>query len=442
MDNLNLKKIITKKQIYKDYNKKENTNQSFIINGKNKLYGEISVDSAKNSILPILASCILCEGIVKLYNVTYYEDVLNMLDILKSLGVKIKILENKLVLDCTNIDKFLIAIDKTIKLRASIFCLGPLVARLKKARVAYPGGCAIGSRPIDIHINGLKKLGVNILDRHGYITASCDCIKGEKLYLPFPSVGATENLIMASVLCKGSTTIFGCAKEPEVVDLCKFLNKMGAKITGFGSDTICIEGVSKLKSVEHTPMTDRIIAGTYLMAPLICGGEVSIKNVCSEHIAPLLELLKNNACKLKVKNDIITVSSRNKLKGFGKIETLPYPYFPTDLQQQFTALSCFCKGTTIIIENLFENRFKHVPQLIKMGANIVVKDRSIIVLGVNELYGAEVEAFDLRGGASLVLAALGANGYTTIKNIDFIDRGYFKIEENLKILGADIKRIK
>ena len=414
---------------------------SFLINGQKPLCGRICVSSAKNALLPILAGCLLCDGVVKINDVTYFEDINNMLTILGTLGVKVKKTENCLCLDCTNVNKYIIPLELTSKLRASIFCLGSLLSRLKKARLAYPGGCSIGARPIDIHLSGLESLGAKVIDRHGYVTAFAENMKAGRVHLSFPSVGATENLVMASVFLKGKTTLIGVAKEPEVVDLCNFLNAMGAKISGAGSDVIEIEGVEKLVGGEYKPIPDRIIAGTYLMLPLIAGGEIEIDNVNANHISALLYLLKNNSCKLNIKGDKIVVSKKRRLNNFGKVETLPYPHFATDLQQPLTVVATLCKGTTIITENMFESRFKHVPELVKMGAKINVCDSSMVIEGASELYGAEVEAYDLRGGASLVLAGLGANGYTTIKNINYIDRGYFKLEEKLQNLGADIKRI-
>ena len=414
----------------------------FLINGGKKLIGSVAIDSAKNALLPILAGCLMSSGEVKLNNVTYYQDVISMIDILKHLGVKVIKQESSLVLDCSSVDKYIIPLELASKLRASIFCLGPLLSRLNKARLAYPGGCAIGSRPIDLHLSGIAKLGVYVLDKHGYITAYKNEIKSGKVYLSFPSVGATENIIMTSVLGQGRVEIFGCAKEPEIVDLCNFLNSLGAKIYGAGSDNIIIQGVKKLSSGEYTPIADRIVAGTYLMLPLICGGDIELKNVNPKHITPLLEILKNNSCKIKVNSDRIKVTSKGRINNFGKVETLPYPHFPTDLQQPFSCLASIAKGTTIITENMFEGRFKHVPELVKMGAKINICESSIVIQGVKELYGAEVTATDLRGGMALVMAGLKANGYTTVKNVDIIDRGYYKLEQTLCSLGADVIRYK
>lgn len=414
--------------------------ESFLINGKNKVSGSLTVECSKNAILPILAGCILVNGQVKLNNVTYYEDVLNMLEILKHLGVKVLQNTNELILNCKNIKSSIIPNVLTNKLRASFFCLGPLFARTGFSKVAYPGGCSIGTRPIDLHIKGLNALGINVIDKHGYVTASGK-VKSGKIMLDFPSVGATENLIMASVTALGVVEIYGVAKEPEVVDLCNFLNSCGAKIYGAGTDKIVVQGVNSLHGTEYSPISDRIIAGSYMMLPLVCGGEIEIHNVNTDHILPILNILKNNSCNIRQKNDILTIGCNKRIKGFGKIETLPYPYFPTDLQQIFCAVACKANGTSILIENMFEDRFKHVSELIKMGAKITVKDNTCVVVGVKELYGAEVEAKDLRGGMSLVLAGLGANGYTTINGVQFIDRGYYKLENSLTKVGLNVKRI-
>ena len=415
--------------------------ESFLINGQKKLSGQIKVCSAKNALLPILAGCLLCEEKVTLQDVTYFEDVNNMINILVSLGANVEKYENILRIDCSSVNKYIIPLELANKLRASVFWVGPILSRFKKARLAYPGGCSIGLRKIDIHLTCLQELGAKIIDKHGYITAYAENMKAGQVHMSFPSVGATENLIMASIFLKGKTTLLGVAKEPEICDLCNFLNKMGANIKGAGTDNIEIVGVEKLKGGEYKPIPDRIITGTYLMLPLIAGGEIELSNVNPKHIMSLIYLLKNNSCKLHIKSDKIIIAKKGRLKNFKKVETMPYPHFATDLQQPLTTLACLCKGTTIITENMFESRFKHVPELIKMGAKINICESSLVVDGVNELFGAEVEAFDLRGGVALVLAGLGANGYTTINNISVIDRGYYKLEENLNSLGADIKRI-
>lgn len=413
----------------------------FRIVGGSKICGEITVDTAKNSLLPILAGSILTNEQIQIKNVTYYSDINSMIEILNHLGVVVKKMNNSIIIDASNINCFDIPQALTSKLRASIFFVGPLLTKLKRARVSYPGGCCIGARPIDIHLNCLIGLGAEVVEKHGYIDICADKMKSGIVHLSFPSVGATENLIMASVKLRGITTLIGVAKEPEIVDLCDFLNQMGARIKGHGTDVIEIEGVENLYGTTYKPISDRIVAGTYLMLPLICGGELVINNANYSHILPFYNLVSNNACNVKAYNDKIVVLCNRRLKSFGKIETMPYPHFPTDLQQQLCALSSVCKGTTIIVENMFENRFNHVQELTKMGANISVKDRVCVVQGVKTLYGAEVVARDLRGGASLTLAGLCADGYTTILGADIIDRGYFQLEDKLSKIGANIKRI-
>lgn len=311
----------------------------------------------------------------------------------------------------------------------------------KKAKVAYPGGCAIGARPIDLHIKGLKALNVKIIDKHGYLTCDGSNMRGGVVNLDFPSVGATENIMLAATKTKGTTKIINAAKEPEIVDLANFLNKFGAKIYGAGTSTVTIEGVESLGGGTYTPIPDRIIAGTYLIAALALGGEVEFQNFRPEHNQALLEKVKQTNAKIKIKNNTLYVKIDGRPKAISKIETSPYPGYPTDLQAQMLALQTISKGTSIVVENLFETRFKHVPELVKMGAEITVKDRTAIIRGVEKLYGANIEAADLRGGVALAIASLAASGHSTLSNVNLIDRGYYKFEETFSLLGADIKRI-
>lgn len=422
----------------------------FLIKGGKKLYGSINISSAKNAYLPILAGCILSEKPVILKNCPKYVDVINMTKILENLGAIITYntkdgkIQNgcDIKIDCSNLNSFSIPHELASVIRSSIFSLGSILGRLKKAKVAYPGGCEIGSRPIDLHIKGLRALNVKISDKHGYLTCDGNNMKGGIVNLDFPSVGATENIILAATLTKGTTKIINAAKEPEIVDLVDFLNSLGAKIFGAGTSTIIIEGVEKLNGGVYTPIPDRIIAGTYLIAGLICGGDINILNFKYEHNQALIEKLKGCGAKLKFNKDVCNIKADGKIKSASIIETSPYPGFPTDLQAQMLALQTVSKGTSIIVENLFETRFKHVPELVKMGANVIVKDRTAIIKGVEKLYGASVNATDLRGGVGLVLAGLSANGYTTVNNVYHIDRGYFELETQLSSIGADIKRIK
>lgn len=413
----------------------------FLIKGGKKLKGSIKVTPAKNAYLPILAGCILSEKPIILRDCPNYIDIINMNKILANLGGNIDFNEKNLIVDCSSLNSSSIPHDLASVLRSSIFSLGSILGRFKHAKVAYPGGCEIGARPIDLHIKGLKALNVKIIDKHGYLTCDGRNMRGARVNLDFPSVGATENIMLAAVLTKGETEIINAAKEPEIIDLANFLNSLGAKISGAGTSTIKIIGVKKLNGGEYTPMPDRIIAGTYLIAGLMTGGNIEIKNFRAEDNIALLEKVKKTACNIKLENDILTLKSEGRLKSINKIETSPYPGFPTDLQAQFLALQSISKGTSMIVENLFESRFKHVPELVKMGAKITVKDRTAVVHGVEKLYGADVNATDLRGGVALVLAGLVAEGYTTVNNIKHIDRGYYHLENELSNLGAEISRV-
>jgi len=414
----------------------------FIIKGGNSLSGVVDVPCAKNSYLAILASCVLCSGEVLLHDCPSFEDINNMIKILVELGCKVEKKDKDIYIDCRNINNYIIPENLAKKIRSSVFLLGPLLSRLKKASVTYPGGCDIGSRPIDLHLKGLKTLNATITESFGYIHCEANALKGDKVHLDYPSVGATENIMMAAVLAKGTTKIYNSAKEPEIIDLQNFINKMGGKISGAGSGTITVIGVNKLHSVEYTPIADRIVAGTYLLAGATCGGDITVKNVVLEHIYSIIPKLKDSGCTIKVKNDSIRLISSGNLKSFVSIETLPYPGFPTDLQPQALVLQTISNGTCIITENLFETRFKHVPELVKMGANIICKNQTAIVTGVKSLYGAEINCSDLRAGAALTIAGMVAKGQTVLNDVHNIDRGYENLELAFNKLGADIVRQK
>lgn len=411
------------------------------IYGGQKLCGETKIYAAKNACLPIYAATILTSEKICLHGIPRFSDVAKMEEILKHIGCKISISGGDVEINTKNADNFFIPSILAKDIRSSVFMLGSLLSRFKKAKIAYPGGCDIGSRPIDLHLKGLMSLGVKVDERHGFIECDGSGMKSGVVHLDFPSVGATENLIMASVLTKGETTIVNAAKEPEIVDLTNFINAMGGKISGAGSGTIKIEGVTTLKGCDYSPIADRIVGGTILIAGAITGGNVEISGINPEHLYSLTSKLGENGCQVDVKNDRIKlVVGARRLKSVPTIETSPYPGFPTDLQAPMLALQTVCRGTSVITENLYETRFKHVAELRKMGANITVKDRCAVVHGVKNLSGAEVFAEDLRGGASLVLAGLVASGYTTVFGVQHIDRGYYKIEEMLSSLGANIKR--
>ena len=415
--------------------------EGFYIIGGNRLEGEVKIDSAKNALLPIIAGCILIKGEVLLQDVPKYSDVLAMCEIIKALGGKAEFDCEDLIINCSELNYNCICNELASVVRSSIFALGPILGRLGSAKVAYPGGCDIGLRPIDLHLKGLRDLGAKVVEKNGYIYADGSALKEGVLTLGFPSVGATENLMMLATSIKGQTRIYNPAKEPEIVDLQNFLNSAGADIRGAGGNEIIINGGRKLHSTTYLAMPDRIEAGTFMIATAMCGGEVALKGGRKEDNGALIAKLSKSACKIEEKGDILVVISKGAPKSFGEIETAVYPGFPTDLQAQMTALACVSDGYSLIIENLFENRCKHVGELLKMGCDIRTRNGIIIAHGKKKIYGAEVSATDLRGGASLVLAGLCAEGYTIIDNINLIDRGYYRIEDKLTALRGDIKRV-
>jgi UDP-N-acetylglucosamine 1-carboxyvinyltransferase len=412
----------------------------YIINGGEKLYGKVDIQSAKNTVLPLLAASVLTDEPVKIRGVPAINDVENMLHILDEVGCKIKRHKEVAIIDSSNAASHEISTRLTKELRSSVFMLGSILTRFHRAKISYPGGCDIGLRPIDLHLSGLKRLGVKIVERDGYIHCEADKLQGAEILLDFPSVGATENIILAAVKAEGETVIRNAAKEPEIVDLQNFLNAMGAKIRGAGGSTIAIEGVKRLQGVEYVPIGDRIEAGTYLIAAASCGGEIETKGVSAENIAALLHKLRENGCKIHIKNDRISLTSSGRLKAVNLVETMPFPGFPTDLQAQYSALCCTAIGTTLVVENLFETRYRYAAELKRMGADITVRGRVAFIRGVDRLHGAFLTAGDLRGGAALVVAALKAEGESTVSNLYHIDRGYAYFEDKLKGLGAKIRR--
>ena len=412
----------------------------FVITGGRKLDGKVQIESAKNSVLPLLAGAILTKENVTIKSCPKIIDVLNMIKILKKLGVKAEFLGNDLVVDSSDINSYTIPSCLTKELRSSVFMLGALISRLRKARISYPGGCEIGSRPIDIHISALKKLGVDITEIGDEVICLAHNMRSEEIYLDFPSVGATENVILASVLIDGLTVIRNAAREPEIEDLIEFLNSMGAKITGGGTEIVRIEGVKSLHGTEFNPMPDRIEAGTYLISALITGGNVELHNCRAENILSVIHKFCNNTCKIDANNGIIHIKGGERPKAFS-ICTNPYPGYPTDMQAQAMALAAISDGTSFITENIFEMRFKHAVELKKMGADIKICGRMATIQGVDSLSGADVYAKDLRGGASLVLAGLSAHGTTTVNDIRHIERGYLDMDKKLALLGADIIKL-
>jgi len=415
----------------------------FIIKGGNTLRGEVNIDAAKNAVLPIIAATILCAGKSTIKNYPMLLDVYVIIDALRSLGAKIDInrINRELIIDTSDITDSGVNSDLVRKMRGSFLIMGPMISRFGRFKISFPGGCNIGTRPIDLHLKGFKALGADINLEHGYVEVSAKKLTGAKIYLDFPSVGATENIMMAAVLASGETIIENAAEEPEIGDLANFLNKMGARITGIGTDTLKINGVKALRGISYGPIYDRIEAGTFMIAAAITKSRIKINGVNKEHIKPVVAKLTEMGIDFKFKGQGVLVDGRNELQSID-IKTMPYPGFPTDMQSQMMSLLSCVHGTSVITETIFENRFMHVVELKRMGANIKIDGRSAVIEGINKLNGAEVKATDLRAGAALILAALEAEGETEIFDIHHVDRGYVEIENKLKGVGAQIKRIK
>lgn len=412
--------------------------EKFVIKGGNKIKGTINISGSKNSVLPILAATLLISDTCVINNVPKLRDVYTMVDLLKYYGADVEF-DSEIRVNCTNIENKAPS-DKVKDIRASFLLVGALLGRFKKALMFMPGGCNIGQRPVDLHLKGFGALGAELNLEGGIIDISAKYLNGGEVYLDFPSVGATENIMLAAVLAKGRTIISNCAIEPEIVDLADFLNKAGANITGAGSDTIIIEGVDYLKGVKHSVIPDRIEAGTFMLAVAATEGECRINNIITDHIKPVILKLREMEVEVEeLKNGVRIMADSNVVNT--DIKTMPYPGFPTDMQAQFTALMSKGIGTGIVNETVFENRFMHIGELIKMGANITVEGRTAVVRGVEALVGAEVEATDLRAGAALIISALSAEGTTEISNVHYIDRGYEFIEKKLSAVGCNIKRI-
>ena len=414
-----------------------------IVRGGNRLVGSVKTSGAKNAVLPIIAASILGETPSHLEEIPKLEDVRTICGVLKYLGVKIdNSREHELTLDTSNISAYEAPYELVRTMRASFVVLGPLLARKGHARISQPGGCAIGSRPIDLHLKGFEALGAKISQDHGFVEAYApNGLKGADIYLDFPSVGATENIMMAACLAEGTTTLENPAEEPEIVDLANYLNQMGARIRGAGTDVIRIEGVKQMHGAEHIAIPDRIEAGTYMIAAAMTHGDVIIENVLAEHQKPLLAKLREAGVLIEEDIDRIHVACPGELKGVN-VKTLPYPGFPTDMQAQIMAMMTICQGRSTVMETVFENRFMHVIELNRMGANITTTGaRGAIIEGPAKLTGCEVSATDLRAGAAMILAGLVAEGTTTVGNLHHIDRGYEDIVGKLQSLGADIQRI-
>ena len=411
---------------------------SYIIEGGKRLEGEVTISGSKNASLPIIAATILNPGTTKLYDIPNIHDTQITLEILKYLGCKVKKGHGKVEINSKKITKTDIPEHLMNQMRSTVILAGAILGRFKEATFSYPGGCDIGARPIDLHLSAFKKLGINISEYSGFITCKCDKIIGANIDLDFPSVGATENIILASIYAEGTTHITNAAMEPEIVDLAQCLNKMGAKIEGAGTKIIKITGVQKLKDISYNVMQDRIEAGTFLCAAAITGGDICLNYRTPEHITPIINKLEEAGCEIKTAKGKVHIKAPKKLKAVD-IKTMPYPGFPTDMQSVFASTLTIAKGTSMIVENIFENRYRYVPELNKMGAKINIEGKTAVIKGVKKLSSAKVKSTDLRGGACLVLAGLSAKGVTTVTNIEYILRGYEKLDEKLRKLGAKIQ---
>ncbi|MCC5895915.1 MAG: UDP-N-acetylglucosamine 1-carboxyvinyltransferase [Alkalibacterium sp.] len=414
-----------------------------LVNGGQKLSGAVDIDGAKNAALPILAATVLAsKGQNIINNIPLLSDIYIMKEVLTHLNMTVDFDEEKkeIRVDATDELNSETPFDFMSKMRASIVVMGPLLARTGYAKVALPGGCAIGSRPIDLHLKGFEAMGVEIHIGNGHIEATVDKLKAAHIYLDFPSVGATQNIMMAATLAEGTTTIENVAREPEIVDLANFLNKMGAKVVGAGTETLRIEGVDSLKGIEHSVLPDRIESGTFMVAAAITQGDILIKECVAEHNKPLISKLKEMGVTFIESSEGLRVIGPDKLKATD-VKTMPHPGFPTDLQAPMTIAQVVAEGTSIMRETVFENRYMHMEELRKMNASFQVDSQSIIIQGGSNLQGAEVASSDLRASAALILAGLVAKGYTRVTNLSHLDRGYANFHMKMKQLGADIERI-
>ncbi len=410
-----------------------------IVSKSNSLNGTVNISGSKNSVLPIMAACLAVDGKTVIKNVPDLADVIYMQKILRSLGCDIDAYNNTFVID-NKVNEYVAPYELVNKLRASFIICGPMLARHKKIKICLPGGCCIGTRPVDLHLKGFLQMGVQIEQGQGFIELTCKKLYGAKICLDFPSVGATENLLIAATLANGTTQIINAATEPEIVDLCNFLIKCGAKISGVGTKEITICGVKKLYGCTHKVIPDRIEAGTYMIASAITGGSVQLNNIGGDMLSPVSSKLREMGVTVEEYDNKIRVCSNGILKSVN-IKTMPHPGFPTDMQSQFCALMCNTHGTGVITETVFENRFMHIGELLRMHADIRVEGRNVVINGTRSLVGCEVVASDLRAGAALVIAGLSAQGTTKICNSSYINRGYENFVGKLQNLGANIEYI-
>jgi UDP-N-acetylglucosamine 1-carboxyvinyltransferase len=412
-----------------------------VINGGKKLKGDVTVSGSKNAALPLFVSTLLAPGLNEIRNVPFLRDINTTIKVLESLGAQVEGNGNIVRINTAGINSHEATYDLVKTMRASVLVLGPLLARFGQARVSLPGGCAIGARPINLHLKGLQALGAEISLEHGYVEARTKRLTGARINFDVSTVGGTEHLMMAAAMASGETVLENAAREPEIVDLAQYLNRMGAKIEGAGTDTIRIQGVTELSAASYEVMPDRIEAGTFMIAAAITAGDIRIRNMKLEHLDALVFKLQDAGVEITSRDNIVRVKGPKKLRSVN-IKTRPYPGFPTDMQAQFMALMCIAEGASVISENIFENRFMHVSELLRFGADITVEGNTATVKGVKKLSGAPSMATDLRASASLILAGLAAEGTTEVTRIYHLDRGYESIEKKLAGLGADIVRTK
>jgi len=417
--------------------------EKIIVRGGNRLEGTVKVEGAKNAVLPILAATLLAsEGQSVLTNVPILSDVFTMNNVLKHLNVGVEFQEknNTILADASNDINFEAPFAYVSKMRASIVVMGPLLARLGHARIALPGGCAIGTRPIDLHLKGFEAMGADIKIENGFVEAKVDRLVGARIYLDFPSVGATQNIMMGATLAEGTTIIENVAREPEIVDLANFLNRMGAKVVGAGTETIRIEGVPSMKATEHSIIPDRIEAGTFMIAAAVTNGNVFIEDAIADHNKPLISKLKEMHVAFQEEENGLRVIGPRSLKATD-VKTMPHPGFPTDMQAQMTIAQLVSQGTSTMTETVFENRFMHLEEMRRMNADFKVEGQTVLIHGNTDLQGAEVAASDLRAAAALIIAGLVSKGYTRVTNLSHLDRGYYEFDKKLQALGADVERV-
>ncbi len=414
---------------------------AFLIEGGRRLFGSAKVHGAKNSVLPILAATIIAEGESVISNCPDLKDVDASIKILRHLGCGVRRENGSVIVDSSTISRFDIPDELMREMRSSVVFLGAIVARMGEAVMSFPGGCELGPRPIDLHLAALRELGCEVVEQRGNIICRAERLEGREITLSIPSVGATENIMLAACACDGVTKITNAAREPEIEDMADFLIHAGAKIRGAGSSTIEIQGKAKLFACEHEIISDRIVCATFLSAAAMAGGECSLERVNSSHVSTVIDILTGMGCDIRSETGRVHIKRSGQLKAVRPIRTMPYPGFPTDAQAPIMAVTTRAEGTTVFVENIFENRFRHVTELARMGADIRVEGRVAVVCGVQKLYGTTVDSTDLRGGAAMVVAALGAEGQTRVTSLRHIDRGYDCLENTLEMLGADIKRV-